>query len=669
MKRLSLALLLACAAPALAAPPAPLVSGLKSPESVVAVGDKIYITEIGEFGKDGDGVVSVVENGKAVPFATGLDDPKGMVAHNKMLYVADKTRIWRIDGKGKATVHVPAEAFPTPPQFLNDLAIDGRSGVMYVSDSGDLKGAGGAVYSIAPKGGKPKLVVDAAKLPGLNTPNGLALDGEYFLLLADFGTGVLYRVNIADGSHVKLADGFGGGDGLTWDYHGRLFVSDWKNGKVFGIAKPGAKPILLAEGFQAAADTCLSVDGKSILVPDMKAGTLTAIPAVVPGAEVHDAPLDIKTEVAFPKLKWTGWSNVNDAGQNTPLRPIVLTHANDASGRVFVATEQGVIHSFANDQAATETNVFLDIQDRVVYIDKQNEEGFLGLAFHPKYKTNGEFFVFYTLKGAKLTNVVSRFRVSKDDPNKADPKSEEVLIKFTKPFWNHDGGTLAFGPDGYLYITHGDGGDANDPLENGQNLNTLLGKILRIDVDRKDEGRNYAIPKDNPFVGKANTKPEIWAYGFRNIWRFAFDRKTGDLWAGDVGQNLYEEINIVSRGGNYGWKLREATHPFSVKGVDINKEMIDPVWEYHHDIGKSITGGGVYRGKRLPELDGHYLYGDYVSNKLWALKYDATDKKVVANHPIKDPGIPMLSFGEAEDGEMYFLVVSPTGKGIHRFTK
>ena len=668
MKRLSLLLLIAFALPANAAPP-PMVTGLKNPESVVAVGDKIYITEIGEFGKDGDGVVSVIENGKAVPFATGLDDPKGIVAHNKMLYVADKSRIWRIDGKGQATVHVPAEAFPTPPLFLNDLAIDGRSGVLYVSDSGDLKGAGGAVYSIAPKGGKPKLVVDAKTLPGLNTPNGLALDGEYFLLLADFGTGVLYRVNIADGSHVKLADGFNGTDGLTWDYHGKLFISDYKGGKIYGIPKPGAKPILLAEGFQAAADTCLSVDGKSILVPDMKAGTLSAIPTTMPGWEVDESPLDIKTEVAFPKLKWTGWSNVNDAGQNTPLRPIVLTHANDGGNRVFVATEQGVIHAFPNDQAATETKIFLDIQDRVVYLDKQNEEGFLGLAFHPKFKENGELFVFYTLKGAKLTNVVSRFRRSKDDPSKADPASEEVLLTITKPFWNHDGGTLAFGPDGYLYITHGDGGDGGDPLGNGQNTNTLLGKILRIDVDNKSDGKNYAIPKDNPLVGVPETKREIWAYGFRNIWRFAFDRKTGDLWAGDVGQNLYEEINLVERGGNYGWKLREARHPFSAKGVDANDKMVDPIWEYHHDTGKSITGGTVYRGARLPELDGHYLYGDYVSNKLWALKYDAAKKRVVANRPIKDPGMPMLSFGEDQDGDVYFLAVSPTGKGIYRFAK
>lgn len=669
MKRLSLVLLLAGAAFASATPPKPLATGLKNPESVVAIGDKIFVTEIGEFGKDGDGVVSMIVNGKAVPFATGLDDPKGIIAHNRMLYVADKTRIWRIDSNGKATVHVPATAFPTPPQFLNDLAIDTRSGVMYVSDSGDLQGAGGAVYSIAPKGGKPKLIVDSKTLPGLHTPNGIALDGEYYLLLGDFGTGDLYRVNIADGKSVKLANGFGGTDGLAWDYHGKLFISDWKNGKVFGIAKPGEKPMLLAEGFESAADIALSVDGKSLLIPDMKAGTLHAIPTTMPGWEVDESPLNLKTEIAFPNLKWTGWSPINEAGQNTPLRPIVLTHANDGSNRVFVGTEQGVIHVFPNDQAVKETKIFLDLQDRVVYNDRQNEEGFLGLAFHPKYKENGEFFVFYTLKNAKLTNVVSRFRRSKDDPNKADPQSEEVLLKITKPFWNHDGGTIAFGPDGYLYITHGDGGDGGDPFGNGQNLNTLLGKILRIDVDRKEGSRNYAIPPDNPFVGKPETKPEIWAYGFRNVWRFSFDRKSGQLWAADVGQNLYEEINLVERGGNYGWKLREAWHPFSHLGVDRNTAMIEPVWEYHHDIGKSITGGGVYRGTRLPELEGHYLYGDYVSNRLWALKYDAAQKRVVANRPIKDPGIPMLSFGEDEGGELYFLCVSANGKGIHRFTK
>ncbi len=194
-------------------------------------------------------------------------------------------------------------------------------------------------------------------------------------------------------------------------------------------------------------------------------------------------------------------------------------------------------------------------------------KGFLGLAFHPKFKQNGEFFVFYTRKTPKLTNVVSRFRVTKDDPNQADPASEEELLRFTKPFWNHDGGTICFGPDGYLYVFHGDGGSANDPYDNGQNLKTLLGKILRIDVNKKDDGKRYAVPKDNPFVDHKDAAPEIWAYGLRNVWRMAFDRKTGQLWAADVGQNLYEEIDLITKGGNYGWNRREGLHPFGARGT------------------------------------------------------------------------------------------------------
>ncbi|MCA8990276.1 MAG: PQQ-dependent sugar dehydrogenase, partial [Planctomycetaceae bacterium] len=191
--------------------------------------------------------------------------------------------------------------------------------------------------------------------------------------------------------------------------------------------------------------------------------------------------------------------------------------------------------------------------------------------------------------------------------------------------------TLAFGPDGYLYVGLGDGGAGGDPMGNGQNLNTLLGKILRIDVHHPaaDGKTNYSIPADNPFANRPNARGEIWAYGVRNIWRHSFDRKTGQLWAADVGQDLWEEINIVTKGGNYGWKDREGKHLFTPKDQPQRPDtptpagMIDPIWEYHHDIGKSITGGNVYRGKDLPELDGMYLYGDYVSGKLWALKYDS----------------------------------------------
>jgi glucose/arabinose dehydrogenase len=220
-----------------------------------------------------------------------------------------------------------------------------------------------------------------------------------------------------------------------------------------------------------------------------------------------------------------------------------------------------------------------------------------------------------------------------------------------------------------LYIAVGDGGFANDLYDNAQNLAEPLGSILRIDVDRKGDDKPYAIPADNPFVGRADALPEIFASGLRNVWRFAFDRETGVCWAGDVGQNLYEEINLITAGGNYGWNRREGLHPFGAAGVGPTDDMIDPIWEYHHDTGKSITGGHVYRGKRLPELQGAYLYADYVTGVIWALRYDGKEKRVTANQLIPGPQIPVLSFGEDEAGEVYVLASSPTGEGIFRFNK
>jgi glucose/arabinose dehydrogenase len=427
--------------------------------------------------------------------------------------------------------------------------------------------------------------------------------------------------------------------------------------------------VLLSDKFEQSADICLDATGRNIVVPDMKAGTLTALPATIPGWEVDDTPLTAGVEVAFPKLEWADWTGENERGLPVPLRPILLTHAGDSSNRIFVALQEGKIHVFPNDDGATQTKIFLDLSKRVRYYDKENEEGLLGMAFHPKFKQNGEFFVFYTDSKTRLNNIVSRFRVSKSDPDRADPDSEEEIVRFVKPFWNHDGGTIAFGPDGYLYITHGDGGAANDPHGNGQNLKTLLGKVLRLDIDRKENGKNYAIPKDNPFVGKKDAAPEIWAYGLRNVWRMAFDRKTGALWAGDVGQNLYEEIDILKTGGNYGWNLRESLHPFGAKGVDVRPDLIEPLWEYHHDIGKSITGGLVYRGKKVPELEGAYLYSDYVSSRTWALWYDSSKGRVVANREVKGAGIPIVSFGEDEMGEAYQMVHIPSVRAIYRFVK
>lgn len=666
-----IAVALVGAAPIVAgeAKPKPLVTGLKNPESVAVGGNgKIYISTIGEFGKEGDGAILVVEQGKAMPFVQGLDDPKGLAGFQQWLFVADNTRVLKINAKGKVEVLAAASAFPVKPLFLNDVVVDPESGMVYVSDSGDLKGKAGAIYRIDPKG-KVSLVADAKRWPEMHTPNGLALDGQSQLLIGDFGTGTVTRLNLANRKTEKVAEGLGGIDGLAWDMFGRLYVSSWKEGKVFVIPRPGQKPVEIPIQVESAADLCLAPTRTAMLVPDMKAGTLTSIPIGVPGQPVDETPLPLETAVAFPNLKWTGWQGETDAGKINPLRPIVLTHAGDGSNRVFVATQHGVIHVFPNDQQAKQTKVFLDIEKQVRYQDNENEEGFLGLAFHPDYKKTGEFFVFYTPKNQKLVNVVSRFKVSKDDPDKADPASEEIIFSVKRPFWNHDGGTICFGPDGYLYIAIGDGGAANDPFNNAQNLKTPLGDILRIDVNKKDPGKNYAIPPDNPFVGQKDALPEIWAYGLRNVWRMAFDRKTGQLWAGEVGQNLYEEINIIVKGGNYGWKLRESLHPFGANGVGPRPDLIEPIWEYHHDIGKSITGGHVYRGKMLPELEGHYLYGDYVSNKIWALRHDEIEKRVVANRPIRDKGQPILSFGEDEAGEVYLLTYSAAGRGIYQFVR
>jgi glucose/arabinose dehydrogenase len=674
LKRSLLLVALLCPAAAAAAdPPKVLASGLKNPESVaVGPNGRVYATVIGEFDKDGDGAVVLVENGKATPVVTGLDDPKGLAAFAQWLFVADKTKVLRIDTRGRrADLFAPANAFPSPPKFLNDLAVDPESGMLYVSDCGDFQGNGAAVYRITPQG-LVSLVADGKTIPGLKAPNGLTLDGASHLLVADFGTGQLHRVKLSTGASEKIADGLGGpdggADGLAWDMYGRLYVSDWKHGKVFVIPRPGDEPVLLADGFQQAADLCLAADRKTLLVPDMKAGTILALSPTVPGAEVDESPLPLKMQLAFADVTWAGWDPEGGTGKVEPFRPILLTHAGDGSDRVFVPTQQGVIHVIKNTDGPQTSKVFLDLRDKVKYSDNTNEEGFLGLAFHPKFKQTGEFFVFYTPKNAKvMTNVVSRFRVKQDDPDAADPASEEEIYRFEKPFWNHDGGTILFGPDGYLYFTHGDGGAANDLYDNGQKLSSPLGKILRIDVNSKADGKNYAIPKDNPFVGVKDALPEVYAYGFRNIWRMAFDRQTGDLWAADVGQNLYEEINLVKKGGNYGWNRREALHPFGARGVGPNKDMIDPIWEYHHDIGKSITGGTVYRGKKVPELAGYYLYGDYVTNRLWALKYDAKQGRVVENRPIPDPAKPVFTFGEDEQGEVYMLTSSPNGKGIYRF--
>jgi glucose/arabinose dehydrogenase len=390
-------------------------------------------------------------------------------------------------------------------------------------------------------------------------------------------------------------------------------------------------------------------------------------------AKVDETPLDVEVVPAFPNIEWPGWVNGIDVGRPRDPRPLVITGAGDGTNRIFVVSQYGSIHVFPNDPQSEEMKTFLDIRKRVEYKDNENEEGLLGMAFHPKYKENGEFYLYYTANATRENphlSVISRFRVSADDPNKADPASEEVIMTIKQPYWNHNGGTIVFGPDGCLYIGLGDGGARDDPHGNAQSLKSLLGSILRIDVDHKDPGLPYAIPKDNPFANRDDARGEIWAYGIRNVWRIAFDRETGTLWAGDVGQDTWEEIDIIRGGGNYGWNLREARHPSMPKdprapqGSPPRPEFIEPIWEYHHDVGKSITGGHVYRGKLVPELQGAYLYADFVSGQIWALWYDAEKKQVTANRTIIPKGLPVMSFGEDDAGEVYY--VTQDG-GIYKF--
>ncbi len=342
-------------------------------------------------------------------------------------------------------------------------------------------------------------------------------------------------------------------------------------------------------------------------------------------------------------------------------RPVYLTGAGDQSQRIFVVEQAGVIRWFSKQEEQPTSDIFLDIRE---WISRRgNEEGLIGFAFHPEFKNNGYVYCHFSSKRDKAEgqraapNILSRFKIS-EDPNKVDVDSELVLMKIQQPYENHNGGSLEFGKDGYLYLSLGDGGYRDDPHGNGQNVSTLLGSILRIDVDRQDEGKQYSIPTDNPFINVQDARPEIYAIGLRNVWRFSFDRKTGDLWAADVGQDRTEEVNIIRKGGNYGWNRYEAKDDFQPKTAIERSELAierhdQPVAFYGRQWGGSITGGYVYRGKKFPELDGSYFFGDYMTGNLWRTKKDNNGE--YQTELARRTGRSIASFGEDDDGEVYLL--------------
>jgi glucose/arabinose dehydrogenase len=335
------------------------------------------------------------------------------------------------------------------------------------------------------------------------------------------------------------------------------------------------------------------------------------------------------------------WNLVADGFE----RPLLLTNAGDGSGRLFVVDQNGQIWVIENGD--TLAAPFLDISGEVG--SQGNEQGLLGLAFDPDYENNGNFYVNYTdLNG---DTVIARFRVS-NDVNRADAGSEEVLLQVDQPYSNHNGGNLAFGPDGYLYAGLGDGGDQGDPHGNGQSLDTLLGKLLRIDVH---SGSPYAIPADNPYANGGGL-PEIWAYGLRNPWRFGFDSATGDLYIADVGQDAWEEVDFLpagtAGGSNFGWNLFEGNHPYQGTPPD-GTTFITPVAEYQHGGRCSITGGYVYRGVALSAWQGVYFYGDYCSGEILGLLQhsDGTWESQL----LYALDMNITSFGLDENGELYVV--------------
>jgi len=354
----------------------------------------------------------------------------------------------------------------------------------------------------------------------------------------------------------------------------------------------------------------------------------------------------IQVQNAFPNLSFS--------------LPVFLTHAGDNTNRIFVVQQHGQIKVFPNDSNAITSQVknFLTVNT----ITNSGELGLLGMAFHPDYETNGYFYVYYT-SPSSWNSRISRFTRSASDPDKADSLSELKLMEIYQPYTNHKGGMLFFGLDGYLYISLGDGGNAGDPGNRAQNPDSIHGKILRIDVNNTTPPLNYAIPSDNPFASGGG-RPEIFAMGFRNPWRVSQDAETGIIYAADVGQEVYEEIDIVEKGKNYGWRITEGFHCYNPSSGCDTSGITMPIKEYSHQPGGncSVTGGYVYRGQRRPELRGAYIYSDYCSGRLWMLRYN--NGVVTQDSVLIDTPQLVLSFGTDQNNELYYCA---SNGSIYRF--
>ena len=413
--------------------------------------------------------------------------------------------------------------------------------------------------------------------------------------------------------------------------------------------------ILLTKMILVILGLLLTACGVSPIISDTP--TITLFPASLTPSSIPELPSPTATPTAptsFPDPAGYDWIPVVSGLE----LPVDIQNAGDGSGRLFIVEKHGRILILQNDQLLPAP--FLDIKN--VVGSQGNEQGLLGLAFHPNYPGTGLFFVNNT--DGNGNTVIARFHVSADDPDRADPASELDLMTVDQPYPNHNGGGLAIGPDGYLYIGLGDGGSGGDPLGNGQNMQTPLGKLLRIDVDN---GERYAIPADNPFAGGGGL-PEIWAYGLRNPWRFSFDRLTGDLIIADVGQDNWEEIDLIpvgaSGGLNFGWNYFEGNHSYQGQ-LPADAILTAPVAEYSHALGCAVTGGTVYRGSAFPEWQGVYFYGDYCSGMIWGSI--PTGGSAWQTEVLFTTRAQISTFGVDEAGEVYLIdYASGTLLGLSR---